>query len=138
MSAPPRTALTRLAREAAAHARDGALTLQVCDECERVQYPYREVCGRCLSDRLQWREVDGSGELVASAAVHASAEAFFREHAPWPIASVALTAGPTVIAHLEAAGAAPGEPVRVHQTFVDPAQCVLVARLQSNEEQDES
>ena len=31
-------------------------SLQQCSACHRFQYPPREVCGTCLSDRIQWRE----------------------------------------------------------------------------------
>lgn len=127
MTGMPRSLLTRLAEQAAAHAREGALTLQVCTDCERAQYPYREICRQCLSDRLSWRRVDDRGRVLAISGIYASRDPWFRERAPWRVASVALAAGPTVIAHLDSAQIQQDHTVRVRQTFIDPTQCVLIA-----------
>ena len=50
----------------------GRFELQVCAECGAVQYPPREVCHRCLSGTLRWREQSGLGELLSATVVHHS------------------------------------------------------------------
>ncbi len=141
MSLPPAFDNTRVARQAAAHSVENRLVLQVCGNCTRVQYPYREVCEHCLADQLAWQTVDGSGEIVSSVQVHASTHAFFRERAPWHVCSVRLAAGPTVIAHLQppnitastARMPRAGETVEVIQVMVGPQACALVAHARGDE-----
>jgi len=53
---------SRIALGLTAGAAEGRFVLQVCAECGAVQYPPREACHRCLSDRLPWREQDGGGQ----------------------------------------------------------------------------
>jgi uncharacterized OB-fold protein len=77
----------------------GRFVLQVCEGCERVQYPPREVCANCLSDDLQWSDIDAVGRVIAHTHLHASLESHFNERLPWPIGSVKLDCGPVVIAH---------------------------------------
>jgi NAD(P)-dependent dehydrogenase (short-subunit alcohol dehydrogenase family)/uncharacterized OB-fold protein len=105
----------------------GRFQLQVCADCGAVQYPPRETCHRCLSDRLPWKDQTGSGELIAETTVHLSQDAYFRERAPWRVGMVKLDAGPTVIAHLPAAGQAAPAQVRVGARLDKSGQGVLVA-----------
>ncbi len=80
-----------------------ALTLQHCEECGQVQYPPRELCKACLGE-LVWRETQGSGVISSGVDLHHSLWEFFKrrmQQKPWPIASIALDCGPTVIAHLD-------------------------------------
>ena len=105
----------------------GRFQLQVCSDCGAVQYPPRESCRRCLSDRLPWTDQSGTGELIAETTVHLSQDAYFRERAPWRVGMVRLDAGPTLIAHLPAAGAAAPARVRVAAKLDKSGQGVLVA-----------
>ena len=105
----------------------GRFQLQVCADCGAVQYPPRETCHRCLSDRLPWKDQTGSGELIAETTVHLSQDPYFRERVPWRVGMVRLDAGPTLIAHLPAAGAAAPVRVRVAAKLDKSGQGVLVA-----------
>jgi len=105
----------------------GRFQLQVCADCHAVQYPPRETCQRCLSDRLPWTDQTGGGELLAETTVHLSQDSYFRERAPWRIGMVRLDAGPTLIAHLPAAGAVAPARVRVVARLDKSGQGVLVA-----------
>ncbi len=78
----------------------GAFELQECKECGTVQYPPREACHQCLSEKLVWKEQDGAGELISETTLHLSYELFFRERVPWRLGMVKLDRGPIVIAHL--------------------------------------
>jgi len=117
---------SRAALGLSAAAAMGRFSLQVCEDCQRIQYPPREACGSCLSSRLRWREQAGLGELLADTNVHLSQEPYFRERAPWRVGMVRLDAGPTVIVHLHSAcGSAPVR-VRVGARLDKAGQGVLI------------
>ena len=100
MSTPPGLS-TQLGSALIAENESGSLTLQVCDDCHAVQYPPREVCRRCLSDRLRWQAVDRSGTVLAATTLHASVDPWFRDRLPLTVVTVQLSAGPTVICHAD-------------------------------------
>ncbi|MEX2126129.1 MAG: zinc ribbon domain-containing protein [Woeseia sp.] len=131
MNELPEFEASRLARERAAQAVTGELTLQRCPDCGKIQYPFRELCEHCLSDGLYWSRVERNGMVIEAVRVHASMHPFFRDHAPWEICSVALDAGPRVIAHCRDAGIESGVQVVVSDEHVGPAHCVLVARIRA-------
>lgn len=82
-----------------------SLSLQHCGDCGQVQYPPRELCHACLGD-LVWRETSGTGVVSSRVDLHHSLWEFFKRHTaqqPWPIASVKLDCGPTVLAHVDLA-----------------------------------
>ena len=127
MPALPPSARSRAALGLTAAAALGRFQLQVCADCGAVQYPPRETCRHCLSDRLPWTDQTGSGELIAETTVHLSQDSYFRERVPWRIGMVRLDAGPTLITHLPAAGAAAPVRVRVTARLDKSGQGVLVA-----------
>jgi uncharacterized OB-fold protein len=63
------------------------IRLQRCAECGVSQYPPREVCVACLSDRLEWQSAESLG-------------------------LVQFDAGPVAVCFL-AEAVAPGDPVQV-------------------------
>jgi uncharacterized OB-fold protein len=80
---------------------EGTLSLLQCERCGRIDYPLRELCSNCLSDRMAWRRVDPSGTVLAAATLRRSNEPHFRDRLPLRIGSVQLRAGPVVIAWIE-------------------------------------
>ena len=78
--------------------REGGLTLPVCRKCSTVQYPLRDVCVQCLSDELEWAQVDNTGEVLAITVLHYSLEEKFKSQLPLHVASVKLASGPVVMA----------------------------------------
>jgi NAD(P)-dependent dehydrogenase (short-subunit alcohol dehydrogenase family)/uncharacterized OB-fold protein len=128
----PPPARSRIALGMTAVAARGAFALQVCEDCGAVQYPPREACCACVSDRLRWQGQDGCGELIAETTLRHSQELYFRERVPWRLGLVRLDVGPSVIAHVH--GDAPRAPARVRVTSgLDRAgQAVLIA-LPENE-----
>ena len=96
----PPFARSRKAVAFTAAAAEGRFALQVCDECEQVTYPPREVCPKCWSMELNWRDVESGGELIAATTLRTSVNTYFRERMPWRIGTVQLDAGPTVLAHI--------------------------------------
>jgi NAD(P)-dependent dehydrogenase (short-subunit alcohol dehydrogenase family)/uncharacterized OB-fold protein len=123
----PPGARSRAALGLTAAAAEGRFALQVCRDCESVQYPPREACHRCLSVRLDWRTQTGAGEMIAQTVLHHSNDLFFRERLPWRLGMVRLDCGPTVVTH--AHGDLPQAPTRVRVgAMLDRAgQAVLVA-----------
>lgn len=111
------------------------LVLQVCEECQAVQYPPRDACGTCLSPELSWRKQNPCGDLLSVATLHHSNHLYFRERLPWRIGVVRLDSGPTVIAFLTDSVVAPGGVAGTEQTRVQvllrldrAGQAVLVAQ----------
>ena len=76
------------------------LTLQVCEDCNTVQYPPRELCKDCLGPKLAWTEVDPGGTVLACTTLHVSLEPYFGERLPWRIGTVKLDCGPVVMTHI--------------------------------------
>ena len=123
---PPR-ARSRAALGLTAAAALGRFELQVCADCDAVQYPPREACHRCLSDRLRWRGQTGLGELLSTTTVHHSHDPFFRERVPWKLGMVRLDVGPTLVVHLHGGCAPPPSRVRVDARLDKSGQGVLLA-----------
>lgn len=123
----PPSARGRTALGLTAAAAEGRLMLQVCEQCQAVQYPPREACQRCLSEHLPWREVDGAGELLAITILRHSNDLFFRERLPWRVGMVKLDHGPTVIAHLHGDVTEAPARVRLGARLDRAGQAVLIA-----------
>jgi len=81
-------------------AAEGRFALQVCGQCDFVSYPWREICPRCWSMELDWRDVVNGGTLLADTVLRTSINTYFRERVPWRVGTVQLDAGPTVLSHV--------------------------------------
>jgi NAD(P)-dependent dehydrogenase (short-subunit alcohol dehydrogenase family)/uncharacterized OB-fold protein len=124
---PPPSARSRYALGLLWGAAQGRLELQMCRDCGAVQYPPREVCRRCLSDRLDWKPQSGDGELISETLIRHSLELFFRERAPWRTGLVRLPGDVTVVAHIHSDVPRPPARVRVRAHLDRAGQAVLVA-----------
>jgi NAD(P)-dependent dehydrogenase (short-subunit alcohol dehydrogenase family)/uncharacterized OB-fold protein len=122
----PPAGRSRAALRLTAAAAEGRFELQHCADCAAVQYPPRSVCGTCLSHRLEWRETDGAGALIADTVLHHSNELYYRERVPIRLGTVTLDAGPNVLAHLHRDCAAPSR-VRVRAHLDKSGQAALIA-----------
>ncbi len=122
---PPGTR-SRCALGLTAAAALGRFELQVCPQCRTVQYPPREVCGHCLSDRLAWQAVSPLGTLLASTVLHHSNDLYFRERLPWRIGTVHLAAGPAIVAHVHG-DCVDGDAVRLALKLDRSGQAVMIA-----------
>ncbi len=109
-------------------ARRGELMLQVCADCNAVQYPAREVCRRCLSGELKWEAVDPAGKLLSHTLVHVSNEETFRKRLPLSIGSVKLDCGPVVLAFLQQGAQKTGTRVAVKVETDESGRGILIAR----------
>jgi NAD(P)-dependent dehydrogenase (short-subunit alcohol dehydrogenase family)/uncharacterized OB-fold protein len=124
---PPPSARSRYALGLLRGAAQGRFELQVCRDCGMVQYPPREVCRRCLSDRLDWKPQAGAGELISETLIRHSLELFFRERAPWRAGLVRLPGDVTVVAHVHSDVPRAPAKVRVRAHLDRAGQAVLVA-----------
>jgi NAD(P)-dependent dehydrogenase (short-subunit alcohol dehydrogenase family)/uncharacterized OB-fold protein len=118
---------SRAALRMTAAAAEGRFELQHCFDCGAVQYPPRSACRECLSHRLEWREVNDTGELIADTVLHHSNELYYRERVPLRLGTVKLDAGTTVLAHLHGDCAAAPSRVRVRAHLDKSGQAVLIA-----------
>jgi uncharacterized OB-fold protein len=105
-----------------------SIILQSCADCGAVNYPAREVCRRCLGERIERLPVSGRGTLLARTVLHASGDPFFRERLPWRIGSVKLDVGPVIIVHLGDGVGDTGQTVELQTTEQD-GKAMLIAEL---------
>ncbi len=96
----PQGTRSRTALGLTAGAAQGRFALQVCAECATVVYPPRDACPKCLSARLPFKDVPDGGTVLAETTIRTSTDVYFRERMPWRIGTVALDAGPSIVAHL--------------------------------------
>jgi len=101
MTPAPPTARTLYGHELAQHAGKG-LTLLVCDNCNGILYPHRELCNQCLGDTIGWKELEAEGTLLAGSVLSRSFDEWFTERLPWLLVSVHMQAGVNLICHAHA------------------------------------
>ncbi len=98
------------------------MRLQRCGGCGAAQYPPREFCGTCLSDRLGW-ESAGTARVVARTILHHSNEAHWRARLPLTLGLVEFDAGPVVVCFLAETVAA-GDTVQIDVGADDLLQAI--------------
>ncbi len=137
MSGLPPTNRTQQGSELALQS-DNELMLQVCDHCNTVLYPPRELCSRCLEENLSWRPVNARGTLLAHVELARSFEDWFSERTPWLLVTVRLQEGVSLICHAHASitrvqTSDSSKPVSVHVSICKDAggSGVLVAMPES-------
>ena len=103
------------------------LLLQRCAVCRVAQYPPREICVACLSDRLEWEVLPRfPGTVIARTILHHSFEPRFRPRLPLAVGLVQLDAGPVAVCFL-AAEACTGDCVHVREYADETGHPVLEA-----------
>lgn len=122
---PPATR-SRAALGLGVMAATGRFGMQVCAECQAVQYPPRDACVKCLSGDLRWQDVDPAGKLLAETTIRVSPEPYFRERMPWRMGAVKLDTGPVMNCHLHGE-VARGDTVRMALKLDKAGQGVLIA-----------
>jgi len=78
---------------------EGALKLQRCNECDGWQYPPAPVCAHCVSDKLQWAVVAGTGVIISWVIFHKTYLPAYP--APYNVVAVRLSEGPVIVSNLE-------------------------------------
>jgi uncharacterized OB-fold protein len=77
------------------------IRLQCCADCGRAQYPPREFCGFCLSDRLAWETADAlPARVLGRTRLHHSNEPDFRSELPLSCGLIQFDRGPIAVCFL--------------------------------------
>jgi uncharacterized OB-fold protein len=104
-------------------ARRHELVVQRCLECGAYRFPAREVCSRCLSRKVGWECVAGTGRVFSIAIMHQAAHPWFAARVPYAVVVVELDEGArmlSTVTGLEPHAIAIGMPVRVAFEDVTP------------------
>jgi uncharacterized OB-fold protein len=112
-------------------ARRHELVVQRCLDCGAHRFPAREVCSRCLSRRVEWGRVAGTGRVFSIAIMHQAAHPWFAARVPYAVVVVELAEGARMLSTV--AGVAPhaitiGMPVEVSFDDVTPEISLPVFR----------
>jgi uncharacterized protein len=94
--------------------REERVELQRCDDCGRWVYYPRSRCPACLSDRLAWTAVDGSGSVYTFTVAEQPTAPPFADEVPQLLAIVELAEGvrvSTTLVDVEPDAIAIGMPV---------------------------
>lgn len=78
--------------------RGGRLLLQSCQRCNHIQHYPRVMCTACAGTELDWIESSGKGVVDSFTVVHRAPSPAFE--APYVIARVRLTEGPTLLTRI--------------------------------------
>jgi NAD(P)-dependent dehydrogenase (short-subunit alcohol dehydrogenase family)/uncharacterized OB-fold protein len=96
----PSGSRSRSAHILTAAAAEGDFGLPTCALCGHQHYPPRDACPKCLSCEIALGPADNRGILLAATTVEVATDPYFRERSPWRVGTVALAAGPIVVAHV--------------------------------------
>jgi uncharacterized OB-fold protein len=101
-------------------AKAGRLAIQRCQDCKHYNHPPRPLCDACLSDKLAFEAVSGSGSVWSYTVMHQKSVAGFEETVPYLTALVELDEQPMLLLPTNLPGAEAGDVTigqRVHVTF---------------------
>lgn len=73
--------------------KDGIVKLQKCEDCETWIFYPRNRCSNCLSDKLQWHEVPGTGCVYTFTIARQPTSPHFASEVPQRLAVVELDEG---------------------------------------------
>lgn len=73
--------------------RRGELLYQSCRKCRHAQFYPRQLCTRCLSHEVEWRNSNGTGAIFTVTTVNRPTTAAFKDDVPYVIALVDLDEG---------------------------------------------
>lgn len=111
-------------------AKDHRLMIPKCRDCGEYHFYPRELCPHCHSDRLDWRDVSGRGEVYSFTVARRPAGPAFADDVPYIVAMIALAEGPRMLTNIlvddvETVGI--GAKVRVH--FEDVTEDVTLPKF---------
>ena len=112
-------------------ARRHELVAQRCLDCGAYRFPAREVCSRCLSRKVEWVPVAGTGRVFSIAIMHQAAHPWFAARVPYAVVVVELDEGArmlSTVTGLEPHAIRIGLPVRVDFEDVTPEVSLPVFR----------
>jgi uncharacterized OB-fold protein len=81
-------------------AKAGKLVLKSCLDCGKAHFYPRALCPHCHSDRLEWIEAKGTGEIHTFTIARRGAGKAFEREAPYAVAIVQLDEGPRMLSNV--------------------------------------
>jgi uncharacterized OB-fold protein len=78
----------------------GKLTLQHCLDCECVVFFPRELCPRCWSQSLVWKDSKGKGRIISFSLVYSHVSEPFVSESPIVLAEIELEDGGALLARV--------------------------------------
>jgi uncharacterized OB-fold protein len=78
----------------------GALVLQHCGACNHVIFFPRELCPKCWSTQLEWKQHSGRGRVVSSSRVYSHVTEPFVNESPVTLAEIELSDGGAMLARI--------------------------------------
>ena len=78
------TKVARFAEELAA----GKIMATVCKKCGKKYYPPRADCSVCMESTMEWRRIEGVGNLVTYTRIHVPPEHFAIQQPLMPFSSI--------------------------------------------------
>ncbi len=94
------TSQTRL-QEFVRFLEQGKIAGTKCKQCNRIEFPPRADCAKCLSNDFEWVELTGKGKLI-TLTLNQFAPTTFKDETPYTLAVAQLDEGPRVFARLHA------------------------------------
>lgn len=74
-------------------AKAGKLAVRYCTACKKPHHYPRGICPHCFSDKLEWRDAKGTGEIYTFSVMHAAKP-------PYVIAYVTLDEGLSMMTNI--------------------------------------
>jgi uncharacterized OB-fold protein len=81
-------------------ANEGALCMQLCQQCRRWQFFPRAFCVHCSSEDIVWQKTAGLGKVYTFTINRRAANPFMKERLPYAVAIVELDEGPRMMANI--------------------------------------
>ena len=72
---------------------EGRLLLKACNDCGQVHHYPRDICPHCMSDRTEWLQAAGTGQVYSFSTMG-------KGDAAWTLAFVTLDEGVTLMTNL--------------------------------------
>lgn len=114
-----------------AGARARKLLIRKCQACGAVHFMPRLLCPACWSDKLDWIEAKGTGEVHSFSIIRRASHPAFVDRVPYVTAMIELDEGPWMVTNIvgaDALGVAIGD--RVTVTFEDRGDGDLVPQFE--------
>jgi hypothetical protein len=76
------------------------LRMQQCLDCQHIRYPINHVCPKCLSEKAEWKQLSGRGEVFSYIVFHQVYHPGFAKDVPYNVAMIQLEEGPRMISNV--------------------------------------
>lgn len=81
-------------------AKEGALSIQHCQECQRWQFFPRSFCAHCSSENVLWQKTSGLGKVYTFTVNRRAPNAFMKTRLPYAVAIIELDEGTRMMANI--------------------------------------